>query len=184
MTAKKLSQLISDVKAAGWAVEANEDGMTALSPDQVQKVGIEYLQGVFVEAWVEFPDQGRRVKLKNASAVRMQVTRPHEAKPVKVYTAKDATLSERPVDDLPLDAREILPFSLDDPTPAILAVVAGRRIVWRNTEMNRIESARLPEDARRIRVVVHPRYRRRMVVWADEKGPCTVLLDRVRRVLP
>lgn len=186
-----LASLVNDARAAGWEVKVDEVdtrvSCTFSSADGSQSIHTSHLEKAFVRAYVMFPNQERRVVLRNLSAARKQMFNPPQQRPVKEKTRSHHRINgshfNTDPDQMgaPMDARETLGFRLDELTDSeILTKLAGKTIYWRNAEMNRIEHMKVPEELGMARVVTHPRNHRKMLqVMAG-----LVYLDRIRRVFP
>lgn len=184
-----LASLVLDAGEAGWSVTTSETGDRVsarfLAPDRSQTINTNYLAGAFTDATVEFPSQAdRKVLLRNLSAARKQIFNSPDKRPVKEQLRRSPKRSTRFVTDpnsigAPMDSNELLPFAMTDADAEILLKLTGRKVFWRNSEMNRIESLIVPEVVGATRIVRHPQNGRRML----QVMATLIYLDRIRRVL-
>lgn len=185
-----LAALVLEARAAGWAVDVKENGSKVdckfTAPDGIQTVHTAHLENAFVAASVRFLDQPkRRVSLRNVSAARKQMFNPPSQRPVKEHVRAAPTKTARFAGQdewigAPMDSNQLRAFSLNDSDSEILRKLAGKTIYWRDAEVNRIVSVKVPEELGIARILKHPRNSRRLI----QVHGVRLYLDRIRRVEP
>lgn len=142
-----------------WTAEASKDGDT---------LKLIYRDGRKVWARVVLSN-GVEVRLRSTgnwklfAAGQYKVNRDHQPR----QTGKKAAKSEVIKDDV----RSKLPFNLEtDDEDTIIESLVGKRITWRNSISDTLDTAKVPTRARNCRIRLHPKSERLMISFFESQG--------------
>jgi hypothetical protein len=203
----KAEQLVAFAKEHGWkaTLEKDDQHWRVTAVRGAETINVWYIDGKYdIGRHAEVVVGNWSGKLRGAHQARRQMAnegrdRPHpEPGRGRSGPRKKSEDEAVPADESPEDARRRVPFAIDDDAPAIIDVIKGKTIKWRNGTTKQIEEAMLPDKANGkkrpvIQITDHPKGHTRILEFLSvegmtEDGPIYgpqrfVALDKIIRVI-